>query len=75
MKKSNVAYPFEVRPLRKKKAAGIIFSFPIFAVAGLMEPHRRMQLRIAGRAAVVVGRSQEFGGNFPFPFSTVSGRF
>lgn len=48
MKKSNVAYPFEVRPLSKEEGGGTVFTFLIFLVAGLMEPHRRMQLRMAG---------------------------
>ena len=49
MKKSNVEYPFEVRPLSKEEGGGYsIYFFAIFPAAGLMEPHRRRRSRMVG---------------------------
>jgi antitoxin HicB len=76
MKKFDVEYPFEVRPLSKDEGGGYSISFP--DLPGCWSDGATPEEAIAnGRDALRAWLSvaQEFGDQLPKPFSAVSGRF
>ena len=76
MKKSSVAYPFEVRPLSKEEGGGYSIYFPDLPGCGSdgTTPEEAIE---NGRDALQswLAVAQEFGDGIPKPFSSVSGRF
>jgi antitoxin HicB len=76
MKKSGVAYPFEVRPLSKEEGGGYSIYFP--DLPGCWSDGATPEDAIEnGRDALQswLAVAQEFGDGIPKPFSSVSGRF
>jgi antitoxin HicB len=76
MKKSSVAYPFEVRPLSKEEGGGYSIYFP--DLPGCWSDGATPEDAIEnGRDALQswLAVAQEFGDGIPKPFSSVSGRF
>jgi antitoxin HicB len=76
MKKIDVEYPFEVRPLSKDEGGGYSISFP--DLPGCLSDGATPEEAIAnGRDALRAWLSvaQEFGDQLPRPYSVVSGRF
>ena len=76
MKKSSVAYPFEVRPLSKEEGGGYSIYFP--DLPGCWSDGTTPEDAIEnGRDALQswLAVAQEFGDGIPKPFSSVSGRF
>jgi antitoxin HicB len=76
MKKSSVAYPFEVRPLSKEEGGGYSIYFPDLPGCwsdGTTPEHAIENGRDALQSWLAV--AQEFGDGIPKPFSSVSGRF
>jgi antitoxin HicB len=76
MKKSNLAYPFEVRPLSKEEGGGYSIYFP--DLPGCWSDGATPEEAIEnGRDALQswLAVAQEFGDDIPRPFSAVSGRF
>ena len=76
MKKSSVAYPFEVRPLSKEEGGGYSICFP--DLPGCWSDGTTPEDAIEnGRDALQswLAVAQEFGDGIPKPFSSVSGRF
>ena len=76
MKKSNVEYPFEVRPLSKEEGGGYSIYFP--DLPGCWSDGATAEEAIEnGRDALQswLAVAQEFGDDIPRPFSAVSGRF
>jgi antitoxin HicB len=76
MKKSSVAYPFEVRPLSKDEGGGYSIHFP--DLPGCWSDGRTPEDAIEnGRDALRswLAVAQEFGDGIPKPFTSVSGRF
>lgn len=76
MKKSRVAYPFEVRPLSKEEGGGYSIYFP--DLPGCWSDGATPEDAIEnGRDALQswLAVAQEFGDGIPRPFSAVSGRF
>ena len=76
MKKSNVEYPFEVRPLSKEEGGGYSIYFP--DLPGCWSDGASPEEAIEnGRDALQswLAVAQEFGDDIPRPFSAVSGRF
>jgi antitoxin HicB len=76
MKKSSVAYPFEVRPLSKEEGGGYSIYFP--DLPGCWSDGASPEEAIEnGRDALQswLAVAQEFGDDIPRPFSAVSGRF
>lgn len=76
MKKIDVEYPFEVRPLSKDEGGGYGISFP--DLPGCWSDGATPEKAIAnGRDALLAWLSvaQEFGDQVPKPYSVVSGRF
>lgn len=76
MKKFDVEYPFEIRPLSKDEGGGYSISFP--DLPGCWSDGATPEEAIAnGRDALRAWLSvaQEFGDQLPKPFSAVSGRF
>jgi antitoxin HicB len=76
MKKSNLAYPFEVRPLSKEEGGGYSIYFP--DLPGCWSDGATPEETIEnGRDALQswLAVAQEFGDDIPRPFSSVSGRF
>lgn len=76
MKKFDVEYPFEIRPLSKDEGGGYIISFPDLLGCGSdgATPEEALANgRDAIRAWMMV--AQEFGDELPKSFSAVSGRF
>lgn len=76
MKKIDVEYPFEVRPLSKDEGGGYSISFP--DLPGCCSDGATPEEAIAnGRDALRAWLSvaQEFGDQLPKPYSVVSGRF
>lgn len=76
MKKSSVAYPFEVRPLSKEEGGGYSIHFP--DLPGCWSDGATPEDAIEnGRDALQswLAVAQEFGDDIPRPFSAVSGRF
>ncbi|MEK6211103.1 MAG: toxin-antitoxin system HicB family antitoxin [Pseudomonadota bacterium] len=76
MKKSSVAYPFEVRPLSKEEGGGYSIYFP--DLPGCWSDGTTPEAAIEnGRDALQswLAVAQEFGDGIPKPFSSVSGRF
>ena len=76
MKKSSVAYPFEVRPLSKEEGGGYSIYFP--DLPGCWSDGATPEDAIEnGRDALQswLAVAQEFGDDIPRPFSAVSGRF
>jgi antitoxin HicB len=75
MKKSSVAYPFDVRPLSKEEGGG--YSIYFSDLPGCWSDGATPEDAIeSGRDALQswLAVSQEFGDNIPRPFSAVSGR-
>ena len=76
MKKSSVAYPFEVRPLSKEEGGGYSGYFPDLPGCGSdgTTPEDAIE---NGRDALQswLAVTQEFSGGIPKPFPSVSGRF
>ena len=76
MKKSSIAYPFEIRPLSKDEGGGYCISFPDLpgCWSDGATPEEAMENgRDALRSWLAV--AEEFGDDAPKPFSAVSGRF
>lgn len=76
MKKFDVAYPFEIRPLSKDEGGGYSISFP--DLPGCWSDGATPEEAIAnGRDALRAWLSvaQEFGDQLPKPYAIVSGRF
>lgn len=76
MKKSRVAYPFEVPPLSKKEGGGYSIYFP--DLPGCWSEGVTLEDTIEnGRDALQswLAVAQELGAKIPRPFSTVSGHF
>ena len=76
MKKSNLAYPFEVRPLSKEEGGGYSIYFP--DLLGCWSDGATPEETIEnGRDALQswLAVAQEFGDDIPRPFPAVSGRF
>lgn len=76
MKKSNVEYPFEVRPLSKEEGGWYSIYFP--DLPGCWSDGATPEEAIEnGRDALQswLAVAQEFGDDIPRPFSPVSGRF
>jgi antitoxin HicB len=76
MKKVDVEYPFEVRPLSKDEGGGYSVSFP--DLPGCWSDGATPEDAVAnGRDALRAWLSvaQEFGDELPRPFSALSGRF
>jgi len=76
MKKIDIEYPFEVRPLSKDEGGGYSISFP--DLPGCLSDGATPEEAIAnGRDALRAWLSvaQEFGDQLPRPYSVVSGRF
>ncbi|HSL03678.1 MAG TPA: type II toxin-antitoxin system HicB family antitoxin [Nitrospiraceae bacterium] len=76
MKKSSVAYPFEVRPLSKEEGGGYSMDFPDLPDCwsdGATPEDAIENGRDALQSWLAV--AQEFGDGNPRPFSAVSGRF
>ena len=76
MKKSNLAYPFEVRPLSKEEGGGYSIYFP--DLPGCWSDGATPEETIEnGRDALQswLAVAQEFGDDIPRPFPAVSGRF
>lgn len=76
MKKSSVAYPFEVRPLSKEEGGGYSIYFPY--LPGCWSDGATPEDAIEhGRDALQswLAVAQEFGDGIPRPFPAVSGRF
>ena len=76
MKKSSVAYPFEVRPLSKEEGGGYSIHFP--DLPGCWSDGSTPEDAIEnGRDALQswLAVAQEFDDDIPRPFSAVSGRF
>lgn len=76
MKKLDVAYPFEIRPLSKDEGGGYSISFP--DLPGCWSDGATPEEAIAnGRDALRAWLSvaQEFADQLPKPYSIVSGRF
>lgn len=76
MKKADLEYPFEIRPLSKDEGGGYSISFP--DLPGCWSDGATPEEAIAnGRDALQawLAVAQEFGDDIPKPFSAVSGRF
>jgi antitoxin HicB len=76
MRKIEVPYPFEVRPLSKDEGGGFAISFP--DLPGCSSDGDTPEEAIAnGRDALAswLAAAKEFGQEIPKPFSAVSGRF
>ena len=76
MKKSNVAYPFEVRPLSKEEGGGYSIYFP--DLPGCWSDGATPEDAIENGCDALqswLAVAQEFGDGIPRPFSAVSGRF
>jgi antitoxin HicB len=76
MKKSTIAYPFEIRPLSKDEGGGYSITFP--DLPGCRSDGTTPEEAIEnGRDALAAWHAvaEEFGDQTPKPFSKVSGRF
>ena len=76
MKKADLEYPFEIRPLSKEEGGGYGISFP--DLPGCWSDGATPEEAIAnGRDALQawLAVAREFGDEVPKPFSAVSGRF
>lgn len=76
MKKSNLAYPFEVRPLSKEEGGGYSIYFP--DLPGCWSDGDTPEDAIENGWDALqswLAVAQEFGDDIPRPFSAVSGRF
>lgn len=76
MKKFNIAYPFEIRPLSKDEGGGYSISFP--DLPGCWSDGATPEEAVEnGRDALAswLAVAQEFRDELPKPFSAVSGRF
>lgn len=76
MKKADLEYPFEIRPLSKDEGGGYSISFP--DLPGCWSDGATPEEAIAnGRDALQawLAVAHEFGDDIPRPFSAVSGRF
>jgi len=76
MKKFNISYPFEIRPLSKDEGGGYSISFP--DLPGCWSDGATPEEAVEnGRDALAswLAVAQEFRDELPKPFSSVSGRF
>jgi antitoxin HicB len=76
MKKMDLEYPFEIRPLSKEEGSGYSITFP--DVPGCRSDGATPEEAIAnGRDALQswLSVAREFGDEIPRPFTAVSGRF